>query len=249
MALLKSATALFICLLVPLNAVVFWPFASRPLHLPIFAFWSSTVHLSFNFFFLSYCIAWNYLSFRLLHLGPQSMHPSSIFLFLILLNCRKTQIFILFAFWSSCGLLCFASFSLKPLTLFYLHLGPSVLWNACVSFLQKSPMFYFYCIEVPPFWIAVSVWFSWLCISAHWFLLFADWSSLFYRRFWISFWLCNLVLNFILMAFGSSVHELWLVFAYFWACCLIQRFLVFASRSFWASICPSSFLFFLQLGP
>ena len=61
--------------------------------------------------------------------------------------------FVLIAFWSSCGSLCFVHVSFKPLTLFYLHPGPSVL---CVhvfilfSFLQLGLGFYFYCTEVPP---------------------------------------------------------------------------------------------------
>ena len=110
-------------------------------------------------------------------------------------------------------------FAKKPMTLFLLHRGPSFL-NCCVCVvflaLHSSPLVSFICRLV---------------------LL------LVLQEVLIPFWLCSLVLNFILMAFGSSEHELWHVFAYFWTCCLIQSFLVSAYRSFWASKCPLGFCF------
>ena len=112
--------------------MVFWLFASNPLHLLTLAFRSSTVYFHLIFPFLSYCIAWNHLRFRLLYLGPHSMHPYSLFCFK---NCKRAPDLGLFAF------------------------GPLWALNICVSFLQESPPVLFYCTEVLPLCFTF-MWFS-----------------------------------------------------------------------------------------
>ena len=107
----------------------------------------------------------------------------------------------------------------KPLTLFYLHLGPSVLWCACLSFsflfavrsnalflLHRGPPFLCFCVCVVfPGFVFQSTGFSYLQIGPSFVL----------QEVWASFWPCILVLDFVLITFRSSAHPLWHLFAFF----------------------------------
>ena len=93
--------------------------------------------------------------------------------------------FVLFAFWSSCDSLCLVFVAFKPMTLFYLHLGPSVVCCVCFYFvfsLQLGPILCFYCTGVLPLYFCVCVISFWLCRSVPIFSLFADWSFLLFFR-------------------------------------------------------------------
>ena len=136
--------------------------------------------------------------------------------------------FVLFVFWSSGDSLCLVFFSFKPMTLFYLHLGPSVLCCACFFLffsLQLGPGVSFYCIEVPHLYFCVCVNSFWLCISVHWFLLFADWSFLLFFR-GLGFFLAlqfspGFCFNHIQVLCTSTMACM----LSFWTCCLVLVFL------------------------
>ena len=117
------------------------------------------------------------------------LHSSCIsFNHLLKLYCnnKKSRCLFYWHFGPPCDSLCLVFVAFKPMTLFYLHLGPSVLCCACFFFsffsLQLGPGVSFYCTGVLPLYFCVCVNSFWLCRSVPRFSLFVDWSFFCFTR-------------------------------------------------------------------